>query len=75
MQAGRKAEATVIVERNGHGWEAMAGVVGFMTMRRGEGPTRTAALMSLESHMDTVESYESNDTLQGSPEAKRKEIP
>lgn len=57
-QAPRGVVASVLVGPSPYGGVvACAGVECVGTFRRGEGPTRTAALVALESHMDTVESY------------------
>ena len=60
-QAPRGVVASVLVGPSPYGgMVACAGVECMGTFRRGEGPTLRAALLSLESHMDTVESYEPN---------------
>ena len=57
-QAPRGVVASVLVgPAPSGGLVACAGVECMGTFRRGEGPTRKAALVALESHMDTVESY------------------
>ena len=54
----RRLVASVLVDSSPCGnVVACAGVEGIGTFRRGEGATRKAALMALESNMDTVESY------------------
>ena len=60
-QAPAGVVASVLLGQSPYGGlVACAGVEGLGTFRRGEGTTRTAALLALESNMDTVESYGPN---------------
>ena len=75
-QAPSGVVASVLVGPSPYGgMVACAGVECMGTFRRGEGPTRTAALVSLESHMDTVESYGPNADGEGAANKPLTHIP